>query len=96
MSTTTTTEAQAARREAVKAVHETLATARETLGERRFTRLLDESGWLPEPDHSDCAEPHDQDLLDKAARLVHASHDQFSWQLCSEATCRALRDAVGT
>lgn len=93
--TADTTEVLAARREAARTVRETLAKARETLGERRFTRLLDESGWLPEPDHSNCAEPLDQERLDAAARLVHAAHDQFHWHECGHEACRALRDVMG-
>lgn len=69
-----------------------LGAAREALGSRRVSSILDDHGWLPAPDHDDCAEPADQDRLDAAARLVHAEHDQFSWELCSRDACRALRD----
>jgi hypothetical protein len=69
-----------------------LGAASKALGSRRVAFILDENGWLPEPDHGDCAEPQDQDRLEAAARLVHAEHDQFSWDLCSRDACRALRD----
>jgi hypothetical protein len=69
-----------------------LAAARVALGVLRVTDLLDEAGWLPEEDHSDCREPIDGDALDRAARLVHEAHDQFSWTLCSEPACLALRE----
>lgn len=69
-----------------------LEDAASALGQPRVQQILDEHGWMPDEDHSDCAEPHDQDRLDAAARLVHAPHDRFSWRLCAEETCRALRE----
>lgn len=38
----------------------------------------------------------DVDLFDAAARLVHAEHDRFSWEMCGEETCRALRECEVT
>lgn len=87
-----TTTVQPDKTTIVSALLAALGAAREALGSSRVTSILDDHGWLPEPDHSDCAESHDQDHLDAAARLAHAEHDQFSWELCSRDVCRALRD----
>ena len=35
-----------------------------------------------------------RERLDRAARLVHAEHDQFSWRTCGHETCRALREVT--
>jgi hypothetical protein len=88
----TTTTVQPDKTAIESALIAALTTAGETLGSSRVSLILDDHGWLPEPNHDDCAEPHDQDRLDAAARLVHAKHDQFSWRHCSRDMCRALRD----
>lgn len=34
------------------------------------------------------------DALDRAARLIHEEHDQFTWNLCQHRHCVALREVA--